>query len=87
MLRRIHVNAKLIRWNLKHNEKVSVCRVQEGSKSRYCNGVVISGPSVMVYRPDKPLSCGAKVWIETESPVVLIDETTYSEIRKKLNAR
>jgi len=26
----------------------------------------------VVYRPDKPLSCGAKVWIETESEVILV---------------
>jgi hypothetical protein len=35
----------------------------------------ILGSSTLVYRPDKPLSCGAKVWIETTSKVIL-DETT-----------
>jgi len=25
-----------------------------------------------VYSPDKPLSCGAKVWIETEEEVTII---------------
>jgi hypothetical protein len=25
----------------------------------------------VVYSPDKPLSCGAKVWIETESEVIV----------------
>jgi hypothetical protein len=29
----------------------------------------ILGPSKVVYSPDKPLSCGAKVWIETEAEV------------------
>jgi len=27
------------------------------------------GPSRVVYSPDKPLSCGAKVWVETEAEV------------------
>jgi len=27
------------------------------------------GPAKVIYSPDKPLSCGAKVWIETESEV------------------
>jgi hypothetical protein len=35
----------------------------------YATRVRIDGPCVVVYSPDKPLSCGAKVWIETDSPV------------------
>jgi len=32
----------------------------------------------VVYSPDKPLSCGAKVWIETEAGVVVVDKNqTY----------
>ena len=33
---------------------------------------IIKGDSKVVYRPDKPLSCGAKVWIETEGEVEVI---------------
>ena len=33
--------------------------------------VKIEGPSKVVYSPDKPLPCGARVWIETEEKVVL----------------
>jgi hypothetical protein len=29
------------------------------------------GKGRVVYSPDKPLSCGAKVWIETEAPVTV----------------
>jgi DnaJ-class molecular chaperone len=36
-----------------------------------CYGVTMTGPSRVVYSPDKPLSCGAKVWIETEYEVTL----------------
>ena len=31
-------------------------------------------PSVMVYRPEKPLSCGAFVWIETHGDVLVDGE-------------
>lgn len=33
--------------------------------------IVVDGQVVatVVYRPDKPLSCGARVWIETEHEV------------------
>ena len=26
----------------------------------------------VIYSPDKPLSCGAKVWIETEGEVIIV---------------
>ena len=35
--------------------------------------VEIKGPSKVVYSPDKPLSCGAKVWIETQAEVVVLE--------------
>ncbi|MFN5745579.1 MAG: hypothetical protein ACK443_05770 [Methylococcaceae bacterium] len=28
----------------------------------------------LVYRHDKPLSCGARVWLETTNPVVVYDD-------------
>tara|TARA_B110000438_G_scaffold242504_1_gene242087 strand:+ start:205 stop:333 length:129 start_codon:yes stop_codon:yes gene_type:complete len=34
--------------------------------------VHIKGDSKVMYSPDKPLSCGAKVWIETEGEVIVI---------------
>lgn len=47
--------------------------VKQGKKNTYADEVIIHGPSRLVYSPDKPLSCGAKVWIETESVVELIN--------------
>jgi hypothetical protein len=37
--------------------------------------VVIKGDSELVYSPDKPLSCGAKVWIETEQMLTYFSVT------------
>jgi hypothetical protein len=34
--------------------------------------VEIKGPSKLVYSPDKPLSCGARVWVETEAEVEVV---------------
>lgn len=37
--------------------------------------IIVDGKIVasVVYRPDKPLSCGARVWIETTEQVVVLD--------------
>jgi len=45
--------------------------VKEGKTNEYAHAVEINGPSKLVYSPDKPLSCGARVWIETDSEVNL----------------
>jgi hypothetical protein len=38
----------------------------------------------MVYRPDTPLSCGAKLWIETDAEVDLINEVQYADIKEAM---
>lgn len=83
-LKRIHVNQFVIRHNKKYDNKLPACRVQEGSKSRYCMEVLIMGASHMIYSPDKPLPCGAKLWIETYADVVLLGERPYSEIAEQM---
>jgi hypothetical protein len=67
----IHVNQHVIRKNAKTGEREPVLTVKQGRRNRYAHEVEILGPSKVVYRPDKPLSCGARVWIETHSDVVL----------------
>ena len=71
MITRIHVNQHVIRANKKNNESNPVLTVKRGKSNNYAHEVEILGPSKVVYSPDKPLSCGAKVWIETENEVVL----------------
>jgi hypothetical protein len=34
----------------------------------------------MIYSPDKPRKCGAKLWIETDGEVIIHDKTTYAEM-------
>jgi len=81
MKKYIHINRNIIQQNEKHGRELPVCRVQEGNKARYGSAVEIHGPSRMVYRPDKPLSCGAKLWIETDSEISIEDECTYKDIQ------
>jgi hypothetical protein len=72
MTTRIHVNQHVIRRNRKTGSKDPVLTVKRGRTNLYADRVVIVGPSVVVYSPDKPLNCGARVWIETEGDVHLI---------------
>ena len=70
----IHINRNILQQNAKHNRQEPVCRVEENGKVKYCMEVVINGPSRMVYSPEKPRKCGAKLWIETDADVELIGE-------------
>ena len=70
----IHINRNVLQQNEKNGRTIPVVRIEQKGKVRYCMEVNIKGPSSMVYRPDKPRPCGAKLWIETESEVELIDE-------------
>lgn len=72
----IHINRNIIQQNAKHNKRHPVCRVEEKGVVRYCMEVNIKGPSRMIYSPDKPRPCGAKLWIETDADVELIGEKT-----------
>ena len=64
----IHVNQHNIRANAKGANK-KVLTVKTYKSNVYCNEVEILGNSTIIYRPDNPLSCGAKVWIETTNEV------------------
>ena len=67
----IHVNQHIIKRNAKTGDRDPVITVKQGRNNTYAHSVEILGPSIMVYSPDKPLSCGAKVWIETDAIVVI----------------
>ena len=61
----------VIRKNLKTGERNPVVTVKTSKSNTYAHEVHIDGPSKVIYSPDKPLSCGARVWIETDSEVEL----------------
>jgi hypothetical protein len=68
-MKRIHVNMHKVRANKKHGTNEPVLTIKEGRTNTYCHEVDILGPSKLVYRPNKPLSCGARVWIETKAEI------------------
>ena len=71
MITRIHVNQHHIKANAKGAD-LPALTVKTYKENRTCNEVVVHGPSRVVYSADKPLSCGAKVWIEPESEVEVV---------------
>ena len=71
MKKRIHINQHKIRSNMKNNVREPVITVKTSKSNNYAHEVKIEGPSKIIYSPDKPLSCGAKVWIETDEKIVL----------------
>ena len=66
---RIHVNQHVIKANAKYGENNPVFTIKQGGKNTYSHNVKVVGEMELVYSPDKPLSCGAKVWIETRGDI------------------
>ena len=67
MKKKIHVNMHKIRANKKNGTNEPVITVKTYKSNTYCHEDEILGPSKVVYSPTKPLSCCARVWIETEA--------------------
>tara|TARA_R100000781_G_scaffold111227_1_gene77548 strand:+ start:199 stop:429 length:231 start_codon:yes stop_codon:yes gene_type:complete len=64
----VHVNQHVIKANRKNNKTDPVLTVKNYKNNVYGHSVKL-GKCEIIYRPDKPLSCGAHVWIETHDPV------------------
>ena len=79
---RIHVNQHIIRSNRNDGTREPVITVKTSNPTRYAHVAIIrdaNGNEVarVVYRPDKPLSCGAHVWVETQCTVdVVVQEVS-----------
>lgn len=72
MKKRIHVNQHNIKRN-KTSRNLPVITVKTYKDNHYAHSVIIEGPSKLVY-PEKPMKCGARVWIETSAPVTTVDK-------------
>lgn len=68
----IHVNQHVIKSNRKNGVNDPVLTVKTYKDNRYAHEVDIKGDSKIYYSPDKPLSCGAHVWIETYDEVIVV---------------
>ena len=87
MKTKIHINQHVIKANHKNNKRDPVITVKTYNSNNYGHQVDILGPSKVIYSPDKPLSCGAKVWIETDSEVIVIPDIPYRERKEKKNEK
>ena len=74
MKKYIHINQHVIKSNHKNNKREPVITVKTYNSNTYGHQVHILGECKVVYSPDKPLSCGAKVWIETDAEVITIPD-------------
>lgn len=81
----IHVNQAVIKTNRKTGNRCPVLTTKTYKDNLYGHEVDILDKdgnviASVIYRPDKPLSCGAHVWIETEAKVVVrsIDGSSVS---------
>jgi hypothetical protein len=85
MLKRIHVNQHNIKRNAKmahfsHYEELPVITVKTYKENIKCNDVRILGASRVIYSPDAPLPCGAKVWIETNAEIIVNQKRKVSNL-------
>jgi hypothetical protein len=84
MKTRIHINQHVIKSNHKNDRREPVITVKNYKSNTYAHEVKILGESKVIYSPDKPLSCGAKVWIETDAEVVVLPMTAVGKNDNKI---
>lgn len=85
----LHVNQHVIRANAKggSSDPPIIVRNYQGAKRAHEVELVVDGKVVgkFVYSPHEPLSCGARLWLESDSDVLelrpLVREQTF-ELRK-----
>lgn len=71
----IHVNQHVIKANGKTgaNDPVLTCKTYKENTYAHEADILDDNGNVVctiIYRPNDPLSCGAKVWIETRNEVI-----------------
>ena len=69
---RIHVRRDIIAKDRKAGTSSPAIGVETtGMRKRYGRRVTVNGPLTFVYRPERPLKCGARAWAETNAKVVV----------------
>lgn len=76
----VHINMHHIKWNISHEDKKPVITIKKDGQNIYCSRAKIAGPCEIIYSPDKPLSCGARVWIETNAEIEAQDAVLYEDL-------
>jgi len=68
-IKRLHVDRRVIASNRKHGRDDPPITVQTSKGPIKTRRAEILGPSTFIYNPTKPLSCGARLWVETRAEV------------------
>ena len=79
MKKTIHINQHKIKSNRKHDmcEPVITCKTYKDNQYGHEVEILDTQGNVVakvIYRPEKPLSCGAHVWLETYNEVNIINK-------------
>lgn len=79
----IHVNMHAIRRNLKEGTNDPVLTVKTYKSNDYAHEAIIRLPDGtevgrFIYRVEDPLSCGARVWFETNLEVEVVDHNSLN---------
>ena len=77
---RIHVNQHIIRANAKNGRNNPTLTAKTYKHNYKVHEVDLRVSSEVKYQPEKPLSCGAKVWIEAEAQELLLTHIKGKEI-------
>ena len=85
MTTRIHVNQHIIKSNQTTGHRTPPLTVKNYKTNTRAREVFIAGPCRVIYMPDTPLSCGARVWIETDGKVLVDDEIPETPLQEILN--
>ena len=77
----VHVNQHIIKENRKNGTRKPPLTCKTSKDNIYAKDIIIDGPCRIRYSPDKPLSCGANVWIETDSEIIIVGKAQkWSEL-------
>jgi Tfp pilus assembly ATPase PilU len=68
-IKRIHVHQQIVRTNVKQGTDTPSVTVQWRGKSYKARDVIVRGESRVMQRMHAPLSCGARIWIETTEEI------------------
>lgn len=74
----IHVNQHKIKANTKNKTDVPVLTIKTYKDNTYAHEAILKSKSGdvlgrVIYSPHKPLSCGARVWVEIDTDIVDVE--------------
>jgi len=87
----LHVNQNTIKQNLKHHKTDPPLIIRRSDRdTTYCNHatILVDGKKVgeFIYSPDKPLSCGARVYISLDPSLVQVIPTAPPIVTESLTS-